>query len=267
MKPSLPIAAPSEASPKVRPTLAGVWAGLVFLLLTLLAFGLVLLTPGKLNRSALARRVARIFLKLAGIDLQLEQLERLPAGACVVVANHASYLDGVVMKAALPARFSFVIKKEILHVPVAGLFLRLIGSEFVDRFNRHSGAIDTRRLLRAASQGQSLGFFPEGTIPSQVGIAQFHTGAFVIAVRAGLPVVPVAICGTRAALPLGSIWLKPGKITVSVLPTVDPEGGKSQAAAVILRDTARQAVLSAVREPDLAADAERAVTQPRRATS
>ncbi len=267
MKPTLPIATAAEAPLKVRPTLAGVWAGLVFLLLTLSAFVVVLLTPGKRNRSAIARRAARIFLALAGIDLQLEHLERLPVGACVVVANHASYLDGVVIKAALPARFTFIIKKEILHVPVAGLFLRLIGSEFVDRFNRHSGAIDTRRLLRAAGNGQSLGFFPEGTIPSAIGIAQFHTGAFVIAARAGLPVVPIAICGTRAALPLGSIWLKPGKVTLSILPAVSAEGKKSQAAAVALRDAARLTILSALREPDLTAGAQPTVTQPRRATS
>ena len=81
----------------------------------------------------------------------------------MVVANHASYLDGVVMAAALPPRFGFVIKREMNDVPVAGLLLRRIGSEFVDRFNRHKGGTDARRVLRTAASGHSLVFFPEGT--------------------------------------------------------------------------------------------------------
>jgi 1-acyl-sn-glycerol-3-phosphate acyltransferase len=132
-----------------------------------------------------------------------------------------------------------------------GWFLRLIGSEFVDRFNRHSGAMDTRRLMRAAAKGQSLGFFPEGTIPSEVGIAPFHPGAFVIAARTQLPVVPVSIEGARAALPLGTIWLKPGRVTVSVLETV-PVATEGSRLASDLRSTARDRIVAAVGEPDLA---------------
>ena len=107
--------------------------------------------------------------------------QHLPRGPCVVVANHASYLDGVVLKAALPARFSFVIKKEVSHVPLAGFVLRRIGSEFVDRFNRHAGGMDARRLFKAAETGQALAFFPEGTFLAQPGLGKFHTGAFAIA--------------------------------------------------------------------------------------
>ena len=95
-----------------------------------------------------------------------------PPGQCVVVANHASYLDGVVMAAALPPRFGFVIKREMNDVPVAGLLLRRIGSEFVDRFNRHKGGTDARRVLRTAASGHSLVFFPEGTFTPEVGLGK-----------------------------------------------------------------------------------------------
>ena len=91
----------------------------------------------------------------------------------MVVANHASYLDGVVMTAALPPRFGFVIKREMNNVPGAGLLLRRLGSEFVERFNRQKGATDARRVLRTAASGHSLMFFPEGTFKPEVGWANF----------------------------------------------------------------------------------------------
>lgn len=136
------------------------------------------------------------------MPLRIIDQQNLPAGACVVVANHASYLDGIVLKAALPARFSFVIKKEITDVPLASLLLRRIGSEFVDRFNRQAGAIDARRLIKAAAGGQALVFFPEGTFIAQPGLGKFHTGAFATAARAALPIVPVVIRGTRTIGPI-----------------------------------------------------------------
>ena len=87
------------------------------------------------------------------------------------------------------------------RVPLAGFLLRRIGSEFVDRVNRHKGASDARRLLRSANRGQSLVFFPEGTFHAQPGLLKFHSGAFTIAARSQLTVVPCVIRGTRQRLP------------------------------------------------------------------
>ena len=87
----------------------------------------------------------------------------LPQAPCVVVANHASYIDGIVAAAALPPDFAFVIKKEMVRVPLASLLLRRLGSAFVERFDRHKGGADTRRVWKLAATGQSLVFFPEGT--------------------------------------------------------------------------------------------------------
>ena len=79
-----------------------------------------------------------------------------------MVSNHASYLDGVVFTAALPPRFGFVIKREMKPVPLAGLLLRRLGSEFVERFDRHQGAADARRVLRNATSGQLAGVLSRG---------------------------------------------------------------------------------------------------------
>jgi 1-acyl-sn-glycerol-3-phosphate acyltransferase len=186
--------------------------------------------------------------------------------ACVIVANHCSYLDGVVLQALLPPRFAFVIKREMSAVPLAGLLLRQIGVEFVERRARHQVLRDTRRLLRQAQLRQSLVFFPEGTFSQEVGLLQFHIGAFAAAARADLPVVPVAIQGTRRCLPPGQPWPAAGRIRVRALApipalTLDPAAAGSQGErARFLRESARSALLAALGEPDLAAAAAAAVT-------
>jgi 1-acyl-sn-glycerol-3-phosphate acyltransferase len=227
------------------------YAALTFLVLGFAVLVATLLLPGVYRRRAAARAVARTFLRLAGMPLTVRGMEHLAPGPCIVVANHASYLDGLVFTAALPARFSFVIKREMSAVPLAGLFLRRIGSEFVERFDRHRGAADARRVLRNAASGHSLVFFPEGTFTRTPGLLKFHTGAFVTAARAGCPVIPAVVRGTRAALPPSGGLPRPGRIEVEILPAIHAEPEAGEAASAALRDSARQAILAALGEPDL----------------
>jgi 1-acyl-sn-glycerol-3-phosphate acyltransferase len=181
---------------------------------------------------------------------------RLPEGSCVVVANHSSYLDGVAMKAALPPRFSFVIKREAASMPVAGFLLKRIGSEFVDRHNEGGRRRDALRVLRRAEEGHALVFFPEGTFDEQPGLKRFHVGAFAAAVRGSMPVVPVVIHGARRALPNGAVIVRPGRVRIEILePIPAPD---SADAADALRQSARREILARLDEPDLA---------PARATS
>ena len=224
-------------------------AFLLFALCTLLA---TLFLPGVQRRRAAARAGARAFLWAAGMRLTVNSLDRLPAGQCVVVSNHASYIDGVVFTAALPPRFGFVIKREMNSVPLAGLLLRRLGSEFVERFNRNRGAADARRVLRNAVSGNSLVFFPEGTFPRDPGLLKFHTGAFLTAARAGCPVVPATVKGTRVALSPGGALPRPGQIVVEILPPVMTATDSTEMAASELRDRARESILRELGEPDLA---------------
>jgi len=231
----------------------GLYAGLVFLALGLCAFLLVLLPFGVSARRQIAHASARLFFIVVGIRVRLIGAEHLPAGPCIVVANHASYLDGIVMKAALPARFSFVIKKEVNRIPLVGLVLRRIGSEFVDRFNRHAGGVDARRILKAADAGQALVFFPEGTFLVEPGVGKFHTGAFAIAARTALPVVPVCIRGTRYILPSTRFLPRPGEIEIEVLPAIPMEDARTPEAVSAARDLARARIIAVAQEPDLCA--------------
>jgi 1-acyl-sn-glycerol-3-phosphate acyltransferase len=253
--PHAPVPAPWPAAISVPLRFAyGIYAAVLFLLVALVALVGVLLLPSLRARRGTARIAARSFFLLAGMPLKLRGLENLPEGQCVVVANHASYLDGVVMAAALPPRFGFVIKREMNEVPVAGLLLRRIGSEFVDRFNRHKGGTDARRVLRTAASGHSLVFFPEGTFRSEAGLGKFHTGAFAIAARASCPVVPAVILGTRRNMPATRILPRPGALEVRYGQPIAPAAaGPGEDPALILRDQSRRAILQELDEPDLAA--------------
>jgi 1-acyl-sn-glycerol-3-phosphate acyltransferase len=223
---------------------------LVFLLLGVGALALTL-PFAALGRRRVVRTAARAFLAFPGLKLKVSGLEHLPERGSIVVANHSSYLDGPILYAALPARYAFVIKKEMARVPLVSLLLNRLGSQYVERRNRHKGASDARRVARLASSGESLVFFPEGSFTERVGLWRFHAGAFVTAARAGVPVVPVAIRGAREVLHPLEWLLRPGTIEVEILP---PVGAGAPLAAVELKRAARAAILARLGEPDLEAE-------------
>ena len=229
----------------------GIYAVAVFLALASCALLATLFLPRVQQRRAAARAAARAFLWIAGMPLTVRSLERVPQGQCVVVSNHVSYIDGVVFTAILPPRFGFVIKREMNNVPLIGFFLRRLGSEFVERFNRHRGASDARRVLRNAVNGKSLVFFPEGTFTRTPGLLKFHSGAFITAARVGCPVVPATVKGTRVTLSPNGGLPRPGRIVVEFLPPVTVTPDQSESAAMELRDRAREAILQELGEPDL----------------
>jgi 1-acyl-sn-glycerol-3-phosphate acyltransferase len=231
--------------------LYALWALVAFLILSLSALALVVILPSLGQRRSAARAAARALLHVIGMPLRVRFPERLPDEQCVVVCNHSSYLDGIVLTAALPARFGFVIKREMSAVPLAGAVLRRLGSEFVERFDRHRGASDARRVLRNAGQGHSLVFFPEGTFTVTPGLLKFHSGAFVTAARAGCQVVPAVVRGTRRALPPNGGLPLPGRIEMEFLAPITPATQQSEHTVPQLRDAARAAILAALGEPDV----------------
>ena len=156
-------------------------------------------------------------LRILGLDMQKDVKGLLEhQRSCVIVANHASSLDGVRIAAALPPIFSFVIKQEIQKIPGAHLLLRRVGSHFVERSDRKKSAADARRILNSAKDGQALAFFAEGTFQRKPGLMRFRMGAFSTAVRADFPVVPMVIRGARNILPSGSWLPRPGKLEVII---------------------------------------------------
>ena len=187
------------------------------------------------TRRQVAGVASRLYLRVMGIPFRVDGIERLPPEPCVVVANHSSYIDGLVAAAALPPEFAFVIKKEMNAVPLASTLLRRLGSEFVERHDRKRGAADARRVLKRAAEGQSLVFFPEGTFSETAQIGPFLRGAFATAASAGLPVVAVALHGTRAALPPGSLWLRRVAVRVEILEVLHGAEARQRSRELIAR--------------------------------
>jgi 1-acyl-sn-glycerol-3-phosphate acyltransferase len=168
----------------------------------------------------------------------------------VYVSNHASYLDGLVLIAALPPDVTFVVKRELEESIVLGTLLKRLGYLFVERRDvpeavSRAGALQAR--LRAH---ESLHVFAEGTFRRDPGLLPFHMGAFLAAAETGVAVVPVTLCGTRVMLGDGAALPRPTPLEVIVGEPLMPED-TSWRAAVKLRGMSRAHILAHVNEPDL----------------
>jgi len=229
------------------------WAWLVFCLVVPVVWLITSVTPRPSWAWAVSRAGARLLLWLTGTRFTVSGLEQVPHGKpCVLVANHASYFDGMVLVAALPEPLSFVAKRELLEQFIPRVYLQHLGTEFVERFAAHESVQDARRLEVALRAGRALVFFPEGTFTRLPGLMPFRMGAFVVAANTGIPVVPVAICGTRSMLRDGQWLPRRGAITITfgapLLPVADALD--TFTAAVVLRDAARAHIVRHCGEPD-----------------
>ncbi|MFP5304820.1 MAG: 1-acyl-sn-glycerol-3-phosphate acyltransferase, partial [Gammaproteobacteria bacterium] len=249
-------AAPALLAQRLRRVpvlLYGAYAWLLFALFAPVAWLLVVSAPRPQAAWRMLHVLSRGLLRSARVGLTVDGLGHIPRDkACVIVVNHASYLDGLMLLAALPCHARFVAKREFLDTPIARLFLRRLGCEFVERFAVHRSVEDARRLDAAVRAGASLIMFPEGTFSAAPALLPFHLGAFVVAARSGVPVIPVAIRGTRAMLRADSWLPRRGAAAVTISAPIEPPaaGGETFATAVALRDRARASILALCGEPD-----------------
>jgi 1-acyl-sn-glycerol-3-phosphate acyltransferase len=216
-----------------------------------MAWSVVLLLPSRDWRHQVIHRVARSFLLLTGLSPKVEVEEPIPARSVLLAVNHASYLDPLLLSAVIPGPLSFVAKEELAGQRVAGPFLRRTGTLFVRRTDVEGGVADTRKLLDASLSGERIVSFPEGTLTRMPGLLGFHVGTFLVAVEAGIPVVPIVISGTRSALRGGQWFPRPSKIGVHIGKAMRADGSDFSA-AVRLRDAVRARMLALCGEPDLA---------------
>ncbi len=226
------------------------YAWIVLGILSVFTWSLVACLPSVHRARALSRAAARLTLRLGAVPLTVHGLEDLPRTPAVLAANHASYLDGLMLTAALPPTLGYVAKRELTGQFFARIFLNRIGTAFVERFDMGRGVDDTRRIVESIRSGASLVFFPEGTFRRNPGLRPFHMGAFVSAAQAGVPVVPVSIRGTRSILRGGSWFPRRGSVTVTIGDPLRPEA-TDWAAAVALSQAVRAKILRHCGEPDL----------------
>jgi 1-acyl-sn-glycerol-3-phosphate acyltransferase len=228
----------------------GFYAAVALGLAMVVTLPFVLLMPTLAARRWCGRTGVRLALALAGIPIRVRGLQHLPPGPCLVVSNHASYLDGPLMTAALPGRFTFVVQHGAAGWPVFGRVIRAMGVTFVNRTAARAGAAQTRALIRRLQDGDSLTVFPEGTFREDApGLLPFRKGAFLMAVHAGVPVVPAVIRGTRRLYGEGRRLMRWSPVSVELFAPLAPSGDHRHAVEA-LRDAARRVVLEHCGEPD-----------------
>ena len=231
--------------------LYALYAWPVFLFFALLTWLLVVLAPFESWRQKLANICARTFFMCTFVPFKVTGHEHLdPEASYILVANHASYLDGIIVTGALNIPVHFIVKGELSRLWPARMLLQRFGVEFVERFNANRGPSDIRRITDKSRNGQSIVFFPEGTFTTFAGLQPFRMGAFVIAARTNNPVIPIAIKGARN-IQRGRNWFpRRGRISVTICPPVLPEGEGWQV-ALKLRDAARREISQHCGEIDL----------------
>jgi 1-acyl-sn-glycerol-3-phosphate acyltransferase len=232
----------------------GVYAWLLFVLMAG-AFGSCILL---LRRPAAGRRIARtgarLLFRLAGVQLCARGMDRLPGQPHVLVVNHTSYLDAILLTALLPAvpGYAFVAKQEFAGQPGMGNMLQGLGTVFIERYDASRSEEGVARMAAALRRGESLLVFPEGTFRREAGLQAFQTGAFAAAAQAGVPVVVAAVRGVRGALRSGTVLPAKHPLQVEIGETLIRPGA-DWAAAVRLRNAARAALLPLTGEFDASA--------------
>jgi 1-acyl-sn-glycerol-3-phosphate acyltransferase len=210
----------------------------------------VLLLPRLTWRWAAIRWLARITFATVGIPIFANGLERLSRRHGVLMFNHASYVDVLVLAALLPGEPIYLAKKEFAEQIFIGIMLRRLGVLFVDRYDLAGSLADITVATAAAESGRLIVIFPEGTFTRRAGLAGFYLGGFKLATEAGLAVIPGILRGTRSML-RGSQWFPRWAPTrVEIADAIQPSG-KDFASILRLRDAVRKAMLARCGEPDI----------------
>ncbi len=212
-----------------------------------LVLGFVSITSSLVDRTgkvahACARAWSRLILVTTGVRVQVSGLERVPIdGAYVFVSNHQSIYDIPILFSALPFQLRIIAKVSLGLFPVLGWHLRYTGHLLVDR--ARIGAVTMLQVAGLMKRGHSLIVFPEGTRSRDGRVGPFKGGLFLMAVEAGLPIVPVAIRGSRHVMLKGRLMTCPGDVSVSVhdpIPTCGMGRDDVRALAVRAREVVTQ---------------------------
>ncbi len=172
-----------------------------------------------LNRQAafsLARLWSRSILAEADVRLEVEGREHLVPGPVIVMANHQSLLDIPVLFLGLPYEIRFVAKNELRYVPVLGQGMKAMGHLFVDRSNHAQATTTLNNAAAEIRSGTSIAVFPEGTRTTDGRLLPFKKGGFVLAIKSGVPIVPVTIVDSIVPLPKGAMSIRAGTIHLRI---------------------------------------------------
>ena len=182
------------------------------------------LDPSRRMVHRVARWWGRALLYMGRVPVQVEGLEHLvPGQTYIYAANHRSNFDIFLLLAFLPGPFAFIAKKSLFHIPLFGQALHRMGCVPVDRENVQQAVRSLNQAAAKVRQGASLAIYPEGTRATTPELLPFKKGVFIMAMRGGQPVVPVALSGTRFIQPRGTVRVRPGPVKIVIYPPVFPQ--------------------------------------------
>ena len=217
---------------------------LILLGLPIQAFLLLVTYPFDWNRAVAGR-----FLRFVGVGISLTfppwrlRVEgRWPArrGPFVVVANHQSMLD-ILMLSRLPREMKWVAKEALFRTPWVGWMLRMAGDIPIRRGDPESGGEALARARTYLERGMSVMIFPEGTRSAKGTLLPFKSGAFRLALEAGVPVLPIAVHGTARGMPKGGPWVRPCRAFARILEPIEV-AGRGVDETALLKEEVRQRI-------------------------
>lgn len=214
------------------------WAGVATLVLFLpITLAALLSRTGNLAFQ-ISRVWAWVMLKAGGVHTRIRGKERIERGrSYVVITNHQSLYDIPTLVTALGIQFRWIIKKEVLKVPLFGYALYASRNIFIDRSNRESAIESIHRGMARLPRGTSVLFFAEGTRSPDGKIHDFRKGGFVTAIEGKLPILPVTVNGSRKVLAKKSIVFQPGSIEVVVGDPIETAGYTGEGLGELMRRT------------------------------
>jgi len=162
------------------------------------------------------------FVNCVGVRVRVKGIERIPAGTCIFAANHTSSADAPAVVGAIPRRIAILLKRSLFEWPIVGQAFRLAHFIPVDRFNRDSAIESIEKATVALREGQSFLIYPEGTRSPDGRLQEFKKGTAVMAIKSGVPLVPVACSNAHRIMEKRKLAIKPGEILVEFLEPIDP---------------------------------------------
>jgi 1-acyl-sn-glycerol-3-phosphate acyltransferase len=184
---------------------------------TLVGLCVTVLPGGRLLQHRLAGSWGRVCVWGSGCTVRVEGLDKLPSGGrFVVMVNHQSALDIPLLIGVVPATWQTVFwaKESLFSVPILGLAMRVLGHMPIDRVNRRTAGRMLQESSERIADSRSVLIFPEETYSREPGLLPFQRGGFILALKTGLPILPVGVAGTRDALPPGRHIVTPTRLTV-----------------------------------------------------